>query len=367
MAKKINIGFVGVGQIAQNHLRTYQEIPDANIVAAADINEMLLERVSREYDIPHTYTNFREMLKHEDIQAVDVCLHNNLHMPATVACLMAGKDVYCEKPLAGTYIDAEKMVKTAARLKRKLSMQLGTLYRKETRVAKKLIDAGHLGKVYHGRSTGFRRRGRPYVDGYGTAQFVQKQVSAGGALYDMGVYHIACMLYLMGNPEVERVSGVTYQETPLDPRRKKLSGYNVEELGLGLVRFKNGASMDIIESWAVQMNEFEGSSVFGSKGGLRLNPFGFFHQLEDMDVDSVIDLEGAKYRWDNVHEEGGVYDGAQQHWVAALQGRVPLLPTAELGLNTMLVSECIFQSEKLGREVTSSEVKRMSKSTAVKV
>ena len=367
MSKKINIGFIGVGQIAQNHLRTYQGIEDANVVAACDINEMLLERVAREFDIPHTFTDFRRMLKEADIEAVDVCLHNNLHMPIAVAALEAGKDVYCEKPLAGTYTDAEKLYRTAKRLKRKLSMQLATLYRQETRVAKKLIDAGHLGKIYHGRSTGFRRRGRPYVDGYGTAQFVQKEVAAGGALYDMGVYHIACMLYLMGNPEVDRVSGKTYQETPLDPRRKKLSGYNVEELSLGFVRFKNGASMDIIESWAAHMDGFEGSSIFGSRGGIRLNPFGFFHQIEDMDVNSVVDLEGVKFRWDSVYEEGGVYDGAQQHWIAALQGRVPLLPTADLGLSTMLISECIFKSEELGREVTAAEVKKLSKSTAVKV
>jgi len=53
--------------------------------------------------------------------------------------------------------------------------------------------------------------------------------------------------------------------------------------------------------------------------------------------------------------------------VAALQGRVPLLPTAEIALNTMLISEGIYLSEKLGREVTAQEVARLSKSTAVKV
>jgi predicted dehydrogenase len=367
MSKKINIGFVGVGQIAQQHLAKYRDIPGANVVAAADINEQQLNKVAEKFDIPETYSNFREMLKNADIQAVDVCVHNNLHMPVTVECLKAGKDVYCEKPLAGTYTDAEKMVKVAKQLKRKLSMQLGTLFSTSARVAKKLIDEGQLGKIYHGRATGFRRRGRPYVDGYGTPQFVQKQVSAGGALYDMGVYHIAAMLHLMGNPEIDRVSGKTYQETPLDPRRKKLSGYNVEELGLGFVRFKNGASMDVIESWAVHMGGFEGSSVFGSKGGIRLEPFGFFHQIGDMDVSSEIDLDGAAYRWSNVYEDGGIYDSPQKHWIAALQGKCPLLPTAALGLNTMMVSEAIFQSEKLGREVTASEVRKLSKSTAAKV
>jgi predicted dehydrogenase len=288
-------------------------------------------------------------------------------MPATVAALKAGKDVYCEKPIAGSYADGETMVKTAKKLGRKLSMQLSTLYSKETRAAKKLIADGKLGKVYHARSTGFRRQGRPFVDGYGSPTFVKKEIAAGGALYDVGVYHIAQMLYLLGNPEVDRVSGKTYQETPLDKKRAAKSGYNVEELGLGFVRFSNNITMDIIESWAVFLDNFESSSIMGSLGGIRLSPFGFFHTVSDMQIDSRINLDDAAYRWKNVHEVCDVFDGPQQHWIAALQGRVELLPTAELGLNTMLISECIYQSEKLGREVTAEEVKANAKSTAVKV
>jgi len=60
-----------------------------------------------------TYTDFRELLKRDDIEAVDVCLHNNLHMPVTVAALQAGKHVYCEKPMAGAYCDAEMILRVA--------------------------------------------------------------------------------------------------------------------------------------------------------------------------------------------------------------------------------------------------------------
>jgi predicted dehydrogenase len=76
----------------------------------ADINEEEAVRVADEHDIPHVYTDFRELLARDDIEAVDVCLHNNLHMPATVAAVEAGKHVYCEKPMAGAYCDAEVML-----------------------------------------------------------------------------------------------------------------------------------------------------------------------------------------------------------------------------------------------------------------
>jgi predicted dehydrogenase len=368
MPEKIRIGFVGVGQIAQHHLRTYRDMKDmVDVVAAADVNADQLAKVASEFGIRNTYKDFKEMLKRDDIQAVDVCLHNNLHMPVTVAALKAGKDVYCEKPIAGSYIDGETMVKTARKLGRKLSIQLSTLYAKETRAASRLINDGKLGKIYHARSTGFRRQGRPFVDGYGAPSFVKKEISAGGALYDMGVYHIAQMLFLLGNPDVVRVSGKTYQETPINKKRAAKSGYNVEELGLGFVRFSNNVTLDIIESWAVYMDNFESSSIMGSLGGIRLNPFGYFHAESDMQTNSFINLDEAAYRWKNVHEVGDVYDGPQQHWIAALQGRVDLLPTADIALNTMLISECIYQSEKLGREVTADEVRKNSKSTAVKL
>jgi len=367
MKDKIRIGVIGVGQIGKHHLNNYQKVAGADVAAIADINADELQRVAENYKIADTYTNFRDLLKRDDIEAVDVCLHNNLHMPVTVAALQAGKHVYCEKPMAGSYIDAEKMYQTAQETGRKLSIQLSTLFADETKAAKWMIDQGLLGRVYHARSTGFRRRGRPYVDGYGTAQFVQKRNAAGGALYDMGVYHIARMLYLIGNPDVLRISGKTYQETDMDPRRRELSGYDVEELGLGFVKFTQGITMDIIESWAIHLDNFEGSSVVGSQGGLRLNPFGFFYSLGDLDINATAEMGGFNWRQHTLRDNPDAYDSAQHHWVAALQGRVPLLPTAELALNTMLISEGIYLSDKLGREVAAEEVRASSQSTAVAV
>ena len=367
MGRKIRIGTIGVGQIGKHHLDTYQKIEDAEIVAIADINEAEANRVSGIYDIPNVYTDFRELLARDDIEAVDVCLHNNFHMPMTVAALQAGKDVYCEKPMAGAYADAETMYNTARELGRKLSIQLGTLYSKETKAARSLIDAGWLGKLYHARSTGFRRRGRPFVDGYGSASFVQKRNSGGGAMYDMGVYHIANILYLLDNPDILRVSGKTYQEVEMDAARKASSGCNVEEIGLGFVRLADGITMDIIEAWSILLDGIEGSAVVGSKGGVRLQPFGFFQSAGDLDLNCTANLDAFNFRLHNVREQGDVYDSAQHHWIAALQGRVELLPTAELALNTMLISEGIYLSSKLGREVTADEIRESSQSTAVKL
>src|SRR5690625_73956 len=111
--KQINIGIIGVGLIGKQHIERYQGIDGANIVAVCDINENEAHLVAEKYNIPHVYTSIDDMLKRDDIEAVDVCLHNNFHAPASIVAMKAGKHVYCEKPIAGTYYDGKQMVEAA--------------------------------------------------------------------------------------------------------------------------------------------------------------------------------------------------------------------------------------------------------------
>ena len=94
----------------------------------------------------------------------------------TIAALKAGKHVYCEKPIAGSYADGLAMVETAKSLGRRLHIQIANLYSRESKAAKTIIDEGGLGHIYHARSMGFRRRGRPFVDGYATPAFVKRRL-----------------------------------------------------------------------------------------------------------------------------------------------------------------------------------------------
>ncbi len=362
---KPRIGVIGVGQIGKYHLDNYQKIGKATVVAIADVNAVELARVAGQYAIPHTYANFRDLLKRDDIDAVDVCLHNNFHAPITIAALRAGKHVYCEKPMAGAYVDALAMAEAAKATGKMLNVQLTTLFAKETRAAKRLIDDGQLGALYHARSVGFRRRGRPFVDGYGSPSFVQKKISAGGALYDMGVYHIATVLYLLGLPQIARISGRVYQETEMDPARRASSNFDVEELGLGFVNCANGVSIDIFEAWAAHLGELGGTVLLGSRGGVRLQPFSFHNNTSDIPMNATFDLDGADWRWHQLNDTQDAYDDAQSHWVAALRGRVPLEPGMQAALDTMLISEGIYLSDRLGREVSREDVLAHSLSTAL--
>ncbi len=365
----IKIGIIGVGQIGKAHIEIYSNMENVRITAIAGTiaHEQELGFIADRFNIPHIYTDFRELLKRDDIDAVDVCLHNNLHAPVTIEALRAGKHVYCEKPIAGTYADGKTMLEASVEAGKMLHIQLGHFYTKETKAARHLIKAGALGKIYHARSSGYRRRGRPYVDGYGSPNFVRMEAACGGALIDSGVYNISQLLYLMDMPAVERISGKIYQETGMDHARRISGGYDVEELGLGFVRFEKNITMDIIDSWAIHMNSFDGSFIAGDKGGIRLSPFSYHTTFNDMEMDCTCDLDKIDWRWHQLRENEYAYDSPEQHWIAALQGKTGLLPTTEITLLAMLISEGIYLSSRLGREVTSGEVMANSKSTAAKI
>ncbi|MBO0992120.1 Gfo/Idh/MocA family protein [Bacillus sp. SD088] len=370
----IKVAIIGVGLIGKQHIKNYLDINNVEIIAVCDLDRNEAKEVAQKFNIPHVYSDYKEMLKRDDIHAVDVCLHNNLHSAITIEAFQAGKHVYCEKPIAGTYFDGKAMVEAAKEYGKLLHIQLRSIFRSDTKAAKALINEGMLGNIYHARSTGFRRRGRPFVDGYGTPAFTRKESAGGGALFDMGVYHIAQILYLLDLPKVDRITGKLYQEMPMDRHRQEQSGFNVEEMGLGFIRFHGGLTLDIIEAWSVHLNQFEGPSIVGSSGGIRLpaypgefskKDFSFHSTIADIDFDSTPDLERMEIRRHSLNENEDAYDSPQHHWIAALQNRVELLPTAAIALQTMLISEGIYLSNALGREVSVDEVINQSKSTSI--
>lgn len=358
----VQVGIIGVGQIGKQHLETYSSMPNVHVSAIAGRDPQKKQAVALEYAIPYWTTDYHTLLERDDVQAVSVCLHNNLHMPVSIAALQAGKHVFCEKPIAGSYQDGLQMLETAKDQNRLLSIQLSDLFSKETKASQSAISEGWLGKPYLAHSAGFRRRGRPFVDGYGTPAFVQKAQSGGGALMDVGVYHIANILYLLGNPSPLRISGRTFQETEMDADRRVFSNYDVEEAAIGLISLEGNIALTLIESWAMHLDHLEGSYLLGTKGGIRLNPFGLFRSLGDLDLNASADLDAFDFRLHHVREQGDAYDGPIQHFIAAIQERVALIPTAEIALNTMLISEGIYLSQQFGREVTAEEVRSNSQS-----
>lgn len=353
---KLRVGIIGTGQIGKVHVQRYSEIPDAEIVGLCDIRLDEANRVAAKYGVDYVTPDYHDLLNRDDIDAVDVCLHNRLHMPVSVEALEAGKNVYCEKPMSWTYAESKKMYDTAQRVGKKIYIQLATIFEPEAQAARRLIQDDWLGKLYYVKCYTYRRRNRPFVDGYGTAQFVSKDVAGGGTLLDMAIYSLGRMMYLLDAPEVLTVSGSAFQETGMYEDRRISSGYNVEELGVAIVRLAGGMTLFLESSWAMHNGAPEGDCLMGAKGGVRLDPFTYYTTMSDMEMDGTFDLKTADWRWHQVDPTYEAYDNPQKHWVWALLGRVPLIDGAKYALRASQITEGVYLSAQKGREVTAAEI-----------
>jgi predicted dehydrogenase len=358
MADRIKLALIGTGQIGTHHLEAYAKIPEAEVVAVCDIRGDVARAMADKFGIKDTYTDYHEMLKRDDIVSVDVCLHNRYHCQTTIDALNAGKNVYCEKPMSWTYNEAKVMYDTAKKLGRMLHIQLAGMYSLSTRAAKRLIDEGQLGDIYFAKAINYRRRGRPWVDGYGSTAFVNTGTSGGGTMLDMAVYNISKMLFLLGNPAPLTISGSTYQNLwgNMYPERKESGKYNVEELGMGLTRLAGGITFWMEEAWAIHSENPDACHIYGDKGGIRVQPLTYFTTFSDMEMDGTFNLEAAERRWLSCYPDMVWYTSSQKHWMGAQLGKVPLLDTAGIALNTSLITEGVYLSSKRGREVTVADI-----------
>jgi predicted dehydrogenase len=387
--KELRIGIIGTGAIANLHAKVWDQVPGVTLVAGCDIDKAKLETWGAQYGIKDLYTDFRQLLARDDIDAVDVCVHNNLHTPISIAVMKSGKHCYSEKPMAGSYVDAKILYEAATQYGVKLAIQCSSLFNNQTRIAKKYIEGGKLGKIYHVRSISHRRVGRPGVDFPLSTDFYSKEIGGHGPMFDIGVYHISQMLYLLGMPKLESVYGVAHNEFFMDERLLKGKKYDVEDLGVGLARYKGGLSMDLYHDWALNMDEIGNCIIAGSMGGLKLinidvfggripNPelYSKMHpELEFYGIEDGLYLDKKLNCAMNEHTEQMLdpniiwFDNNQYQWAAYLRGELTdetRINTPWITLNTMLVSEGIFLSDKLGRSVTAEEIDAMSESTAIR-
>ena len=138
----------------------------------------------------------------------------------------------------------------------------------------------------------------------------------------------------------------------MDEKRREESKFDVEELGIGFVRFEDDVTMFVEESWAINMDRDEGDCIMGVKGGLRLNPLTLFTEVAGVQVDQPIDAEGYKKRRQSVDKNEEGHTGSQKNFVWAQLGRVPLLDSAGIALKVSQITEAMYQSAEQGQEIS---------------
>jgi predicted dehydrogenase len=350
---KLQVGIIGSGDIAElAHIPGYKALDNVEIVAVCDIREERVKEIATKFDIPKTFTSYEEMLKMEEIDLVSVCTPNNMHKPPTVAALKAGKHVLCEKPMALNYQEGLEMIEAAKSAGKRLMVGFNNRYRPEAQAIKRYAEAGRLGEMYYARSQALRRRGIP-----SWGNFIEKKIAGGGPLIDIGVHILDLTLYIMGHSEPTAVSGITY--TKFGNRRGVLGllgqwdvdRFSVEDFAIGLVRFKNGATLLLESSFCANIKEdVFNFTIFGTEGGCQLNPPMIFGE----ECGSLVNIEPA-------HLVGYLRGKEKTHskeirlFVEAILNDTPTPIPAEEALIVTQILDGIYRSAEKGREIALEE------------
>jgi len=253
--KKVKIGIIGCGGIANGkHMPSLAKLKNVEMVAFCDIIEEKAIEAAKKYGGPDAkvFTDYHELLAMKKIDVVHVLTPNNAHAPITVDALEAGKHVMCEKPMAKTAAEAKSMLEAAKRTGKKLTIGYQGRFRNDSMYLKKLCEAGDLGEIYFGKALAIRRRAVPT---WGV--FLDEEKQGGGPLIDIGTHALDLTLWLMNNYEPAVVMGTTYHKLgskenaanawgPWDPKK-----FTVEDSAFGFITFKNGATVVLESSWAL--------------------------------------------------------------------------------------------------------------------
>ena len=147
--KTVNIGVVGYGYWGPNLVRNFSELKDARVHTVADLNPKVLEIVARRFPATKTTTDFQEMIRDPEIDAVAIATPVNTHFSLAMAALKAGKHVWLEKPMAETSLQARSLVEEAEKRGLILHVDHTFIYTGTVRKIKELVDAGDLGKILY--------------------------------------------------------------------------------------------------------------------------------------------------------------------------------------------------------------------------
>ena len=336
MQDKINVGVIGAGFIGKSHLGAYKNTPEAELIAVADVDKGRANAAAEEFGVKNVFTDYEEMLKMPELEAVSVCLPNAFHAPASIAALEAGKHVLCEKPLTIDVASAEKMLEASQKSGKRLAMSLNFRHGGNAQMLKKVADAGELGKVYYGKGAMLRNNSIP------RGWFHRKEFAGGGPLLDLASHILDVTWWIMGKPKPVAAFGSTYAE--FGPRGLGMGtwgvGYeegpfDVEDLALGLIRFEDGQTLFVEVSWALNIKPITYSYVCGTEGGASLYP-----EFE------VFKTDGTPIKMEPIPDQD-----PKVRFVQDLLAGKPAVGPVEDGVVIMKMLEGIYRSAEAKQEV----------------
>ena len=332
--KKIGMGLVGSGFLADKFAACYRQDPRVNLVAVASKTRSHAERFAEKYGLKAWYTDYEEMFERDDIDAVNVCVPNFLHASVTISAAEHGKHVLCTKPLAVSTDQADKMVKACRRAGVKLMYGENWLYTPAAERIREIIKEGALGRL-------LAIEAREQHSGSHSPYATRKEYCGGGVLIHMAVHPIGFIMHMMGKP-VRRV----YAELG-----NLLHNIEVEDYAVILMRFEGGNSGIAQSNYITRGGMQDRIEIYGSEGMAFINlthanPIRIY---SDVGYSYVVEKASTSLGWtsptiDENYQYG--FCNMVRHFVTCIVEDKEPMSTGEFGREVLRVVSAGYESSR---------------------
>lgn len=352
-SKKLKVGIIGTGWIAESHISEYLKMPDVELVGVADLVDGKAEEFLRKWNAPEgvrVYHSHKELIDNEELDAVSVCTYNMTHAECTIYALDHGVNVLLEKPMCVTLDEAVEIRKAEKRNGKIVSVGFQPRYNPNMQMIKYIIESGELGKVYHIQIGGGRRRGIPTP--FGTT-FIEKETGGIGALGDIGCYALDMVLNGMGYPKPLTVTGFLSDYFGKADDYKYKDVFGVDDFAAGFVRLEGGLTIDFKTAWAMNVDTMGDTVVLGTKAGLKIPssghwgsidaPLKIYRNIGEAEVETVVPMLEEP-------EEGVFYWKVRKFLDAVKEGGEAPVPTSQAIYNQAIL-DGLYRSAQTGHEI----------------
>ena len=351
--KKLKVGIIGTGWIAESHIQSYQRMPDVEVVALADLIPGKAEAFAKEWGVEgcRFYPDHLSMLEAEELDAVSVCTYNMTHAVCTIDALNHGVNVLLEKPMCVTTEEAVEIIRAEKKSGKVLSIGFQPRFDPNMQQIKKICEAGVLGEIYYIQTGGGRRRGIP------NSTFIEKRTAGIGALGDIGCYSLDMVLNAIGYPKPLTVTGYTsdfFGKSLEYSLPENACRFDVDDFAAAFIRLEGDIILDFRVAWAMHVDTPGDTIIFGKKAALRIpstdcwngtvgGPMTIYHDVAGQRVETVLPI---------IENKGmGLFDRKIRSFLDAIKtgGKAPV-PSSQILYNQAIIDH-IVKSAALKKEV----------------
>ncbi|HEX8419836.1 MAG TPA: Gfo/Idh/MocA family oxidoreductase [Sphingomonas sp.] len=334
-----SVGFaiVGLGGYALNQMMPrFEQTERTHIAAIVSGSADKLRRVGDAYGIPpdarYSYADYARIAADKRIDAAYIVLPTGMHAEWVIRAFAAGKHVLCEKPMALSSTDCERMIAAGRRANRKLMIAYRSHFEPYNLEAMKLMRQKAVGDIRLVRTEQSYRMG-PTSPGENWR--TNRALAGGGPLEDFGIYGLQSALYLTGEMP-ESISATTFRPTG-DPRFAEIFAHVSSQW-----RFPSGTVAQLVTSYDSAGANF--AHVRGTKGVLIMDPATSY-------AGQKMTLEVGGSRELNPGDPSVQFARQLDHFADAVRDDVPIKTPGEMGLRDVRLIEAIYASAKAGRTV----------------